>query len=894
MLNLLGLGLSLLAKDDGMSKTVDDAKGSVLGLSAALDAIGDTAKGFDVVMKKGRTLTTEFEGQLMSMNKTGKALAYNAGLSAEEMKNVTKAATSMSLGIGVSMEEATNATIEYKRVQEDLNKIGIKNETEFAKALNVTGLSATEVREQLQLMSSVGIKSKAGVSGLTASFLEAGKQVGNVSLGFRTMNATLRELDEISVGKTGKRLSEEQMVKLGKGVASTAAMFKSLGYSAEEAMADASDMFREMTAQQTDFSKMFAGTVEDVPKGYEELSIITGDIRKSFDIMKQGPEGMVLGMKQLADAAKSKGLDMDRVLSFVGARMEGVFGKEKTTKMLKFMSNAGDETIKMAEKVTTATEGLGGAAAAFVDDRPLDQKMKMLEDMFHTRLRDINRTGDKFLKDSATSFKLLGNEIVALGKKDGPVGDLTRAFADFDQKGLIGLLPRDLQGTGAALGGFGKVVSDVLDKIRNPLSAVSSALVVFTTAVTDAFLKGPKEINVEGGGKRVLEFGERVQIAIEKVMDRFTNYLTTLPDTISKTVDSIFDSLIGAFGKGEKKGVVDWGKASDRFWNRIFGKDGAFTRLGPIFTKISNFTKALWGGFTKSFDPLTQTDNASQAGINVGLWLGSIWDKAKKWWDENIKPGIIEFGNNFFDGLDAGINPSTAKKKPEGLGGAVGEFLGSIWKIGEEMFMERVFPAILDFGSDIVDGLTSGLEPAQLGSAAPIGMRIGAHIASALETASKLVQQKLPRILSDIIKDTGRILLHSMNPFADDEGPKETLADDLPAAQSTKVTKLLIKAKPASDGVDLPGMAAAPNRANYVELQNTIDYPSYASEWLATTKAQHEEQMAANRALIQAVLTTQPSRSPTMAPPVERNGSSGGGRGSTYNNVDPVTGGVNR
>jgi hypothetical protein len=747
----MGLGFSFAGKDDGLSKTVDKAGDSVNKLFGAMGKVGEAASKFGAVAKQGRQLTSAFEGTLLANKAAGTAIAFNMGVWDKAGQSAVKTGQNISLGIGIGMDEATTAAIEFGRVSEQMKAIGINSAEDLAKSMHVMGMSATDLRVMLTTMGSMGIKSKESIQELSGAFMAAGKSAGDVRGSLAQMGQTLKTLDEVAVRKTGKSLTPEALAKLGKEVAVVSAGFAKLGYGAAESQETASAMFAKLTEDQKAFQNMFSGTADDVPKLAEELAISSGDINTAFKLMQSGPQGFVEGMADMVATAKKNGGDVDKLMTFVGARMEQSLGADMTTKLMKFMKNADGSVRTTMKSVADATEKVGDAQKAYIDPRGLDEKLKIAQDIFETRLREISNKSNEFLNASRRAYSGLGDEIVKLGSDKGPVGDLTRTLADLDHKGLAGLLPKRLQGMGTALGGFGEKIGSTLQGLVSPFGAVKSAISLFAVAMTDAFVNGPKTITEKNELDKMVTrqatFFDRVSMAAAKVGEDFVGYIEALPDKIAIAFDDISKAVNGWFGAKGKQGQSAWTARIKDWWERLSRAWSKVTvSIWPEFKKsINTFWKGLMGAF--DFSSADKGADGESAAAKLGTWLRDVWLKAEAWWSTEVWPKISAFGSNLWDGLLHSFDPDKNKKAgdPKNMGTSIGNWLGEAGKV--------LWAELEIFGRNFWAGLSGAFDPQKnkLGSSG-MGEQLGAFLGKAAKTASDWIVDHIPEMTEKLMK----------------------------------------------------------------------------------------------------------------------------------------------
>ena len=728
----MGLGFNLTAKDDGLSETAEKSTDSLQKLMGVVDSLGERAVKMGGLATQGRELTTGFEAMLLQNRKSVKALSFQMGVWGDKADEVVKKAQGMSLAIGVSAEHAAEATIEYKKGLTSFNAVGIMSAEDLAKATEVLGVKATFLREQLNSMSQVtGIKTPKAMKKLVGSFMLAGKQIGDVSGSFQQLEETMNTLRTRSA-QVGA-MTEDQMAALGGEVAVLTAGLSKMGVKGEEAKGFASDLFTKMTEGAAHFQQIFSGTQNDIPKLAESLAITTGQVDESFSLMQQGPQGFMSGMAKLVKSAKDKlgPAGVGKVMKFMTHQMNEALGPDMATKLSNYLSNASDEALETMAEVSKGAAGLKDARDHYIDPRGLDERMALAEEAFRTRLRDLNKTGEKYLADTQASFKVLGDELTRLGQDKGPVGSLTRTLVDLDQKGLVGLLPDRLQGMAAALGKFATTIGNTLKKITSPLDLFESGMMTFGIAMTDAYLHAGQVFNKttgkwEGTINTQLGFFDRFKIALKSVGNDIAEWFEALPKKVSDGLDSILKTL------------TDWLKPG--------GKSDSNWKAGVM---------GWWKRMTESFSKLFSPENRKK--------LSDIWEliapELKKGWDSLVAE-VDGFVKDFWEGFTNALDPENSKKPVDGtVGGFIGDALGGVWKWVKESVWPKITKFVGDFWKELTNSLSS--DPDKVASPNTVGGKIGKWLGDALKTGFDKLGDMLPGLIGDLLwaiaKAFGRI-----------------------------------------------------------------------------------------------------------------------------------------
>ena len=780
----MGLGFNFGGKDAGLSKAVDGALSSVSKLTAGIAGV---SSAMGQLAEQGRDPTTPFEAQMTANNVSLTSMAANLGKSGEPLKKFTQQSQALALTMNRSAEEAGNATGQFDRMSDAQTAAGINSAATLLKLADVSGVNATVFADASnQMMKMKGMSKEAGAS-ILDSMTAAGQATGDVAGALHETATRMALLQKRSAllaqGFVGIGIEE-----FSKQIDSTAvSMQKATKVSASTARAFATGLAESIQNSAQAFKELTVGTGEDVPEMLKAMALTTGDVEKAFHTMEGGTEGFMDTMRTLT---KNMGGDKDKigkVMTWLQAKTGEAFGPERSKEIVNYLSTATEETDKQGKAIKKASGALQayakeGFKTGYTDAR----RMELAEEMFVARLRNINKTSKIFADETSKSFNLLGGEIETLGKDKGPVGQLTNTLIDLDQKGLIGLLPTKLQGTAVAMGGFAKRLGKTLEGILNPLNLAESGVVLFATAMTDAFMKQDKKT-------KMLSFMDRIGLAFESVANDAVNYLETLPDKITGVMDSISKTLGGFFdGKGGASGK--WGTKIRAWWGRILV---VFTKMEPIIARIRTFAVDLWEGIVNTLDPSTQKDTDS-VGTKMGQWIRSGWDVAKKYFDDKVWPVIKKFGNDFWVGIRGALGTENAD--PNGPG----------YKIGK--WINEAFDAAITKVTDALPGLLWDLFKFLVKSA----------VKGLIWVAQELSPAKLAGRAFDALT-----------------GPSDPIDADAPSGPGATISKKTItKSTPDMLAKSGTGMATA-------ALVGATDWPAHAAEKEKKDSERHREMMQA-------------------------------------------------
>lgn len=673
---------------------------SVSKLTAGIAGVSTELGG---LAKQGRDPTTAMEASFIANAVESRKLAVNLGKTGKAIGAFSQEAQSMALELNRSTEATGSAIGQFERMKDVSTKTGIDSAKTMAKLADVSGVNAQVFTDaSLQMSKMEGMSKEAGAS-LLDTMTKAGQATGDANGALAEIPQRMALLQKRSALLRGT-FKGIGIAEFSKQIDSTAvSMQKATGVSAETARAfsmglggalqDAAQEFKNLTQGEEAGLNVLTG-----------LALTSGDVNTAFEAMKGGPEDF---MKMMQGMVKNLGGDkqkISQVMDWVAAKTGKAFGPERATEIVNFLAASTEGTYKQGEAVKDATGALQKyAKEGFSTGYTAAKRIAIAEELFVTKMRNINKTAETFANESVKSFKMLGEEMVELGKDKGPAGQLTRTLVDLDQKGLVGLLPEKLQGTAVALGGLTERLGKTLKGVLNPLNAIESLFVVFGTAMTHAFMQT----------KKGLPFLERLGQAFESVGEDAVKWLETLPDKIINVFYKITDAVGGFFKKDSAGGASKWGAIFKRWWERIVT---AFTRLEPILKEIRKFGEELWAGITTALDP---TKNASSepdgtTGGAIGRWLGEAWLSAKTYWDQKIYPEVKKLWDTFTAGFGGSGDASTT-------GGQLGIWIRSAFetalKFLEDNIPKVIATALVDVPGAILRAIADGLEKTWYGKA---------------------------------------------------------------------------------------------------------------------------------------------------------------------------------
>jgi len=584
---------------------------------AIFEKLGGIAEKVAHIGNLGMNLTTGFEAQMQQMSVAARKSAANFGVTGKALDQMTGAAAGMAKGMNISTETTTDALYSFSKAQKEFTAVGIDSALTLAKFSDLTGISATTMRESLlKARKELGFSDKE-IQLVTGSFLSMGKAIGNVPGALADMPEVLKMMGELkSWGVTDTKV-------LSAFAAQTAALargFKETGKGADEARQLSLTLTKAIIDSKANISRMFAGTADDLSEFTQNLGISVGDISEAFDLMKKGPEGMMQGLAKMVLQLKKQGKDVSGPLTFLHARLEQAIGPEASAQMTTFLQSATEETLSMMTATKTTSESLGKfAKEGWRSTKTLQEAWEDTKNSFISNFRQIARKeAVDFVRDTGKEFNKFNGQLHDIVKKGGPLAAVVTKLSEMHQLGVTALIPKTLRPMAAL---FGTIADQLL-----PMAAQLGAL-----GFRFRMLTSPVGLLVIGIGAIVGWFiklrseGKSTTEALKRITDVFDNFT---------------DSIVNP-GKGGKGGIGG-------FLGKFFSRERIRSAINAIKENLFEVPKVIFA-IISGKDPHAQTfvgKLARDVGLllrfavralvaearqfNFGALLGAVWGGLQK------------------------------------------------------------------------------------------------------------------------------------------------------------------------------------------------------------------------------------------------------------------------
>lgn len=649
------VGAAASAMKDTLGKAF---KGAGQAVSSQMKSIGS---GVSRLLTAQTNLSTGLEAEGIQLAKAARTTGAQIGYTGAELKKFTREAAGMAAALNIDASTAGKAIYQFKWAGKELAAVGIRSAKQVAK-LQESGIVNTEnlaknmrrLREQFQF-------TDAGMGTFIGSLYELGKEAGDVPGAIDKAGQIIEVLGAVT-DKTGKLMRGVELEKFAASTVAASRGFYAIYQDADKATEVATGLAKVIASNRDQYQHLFDGTAEGYPEMLLNLERLGVRAKDAFALMQEGPEGVMKGLALMTKDLRKSGKTPEEIgatLSAVRGWMGKAFGDPAIAEAIEDfsarVSKADDKTLDAMAAIKGATVDLGKLGdEAHTTGRTLDEEFSRIKEAGVMGFRAISRASAvAFVQATGKEFQRFNKKMAALGKEDGPLGDVVRKLSLMHQIGAYALIPETLRpmavlfgeiGTqiGPLLGALTPIVGGllpVLSDMGGPmalLSIASAALVVPLTAlglrfgqlllegksVGQAFTQIGKDIQDFANGA-VKQLGESVDWVYGKFTEvdwkaAFSGLFDALKSFASGDMD-ILGMLFGG-GAGESKGRISEmaGKVKamvfdlkDAFVAAVAEADwaaigaGLLDKLIYVFVELPNkmIRKVLgfdWGGVAKA------------------------------------------------------------------------------------------------------------------------------------------------------------------------------------------------------------------------------------------------------------------------------------------------------
>jgi phage-related protein len=642
----------------------------ISGFGAAAERAGDMVDAvtgiparignqIHTIANQGVNLTNSLEGEAVGLATTARSVGVNMGYLGQDLNRFIGQATGMAMGLNIGADEAARAIRAWDESAETLGATGLSSAQDVARLTAALGVNADVLRNSTLEMQNLGA-SEDEIHRITSAVALMGRETGDLS-------GALNELPQILQMLERRRAlgdSPEQMAAFAADTAAAARGLFEFTQDSERARSMASELAGTVTESREAFQNMFAGAEAELPQIVTELAIVSGDVNDAFDVMAQGPGGLIEGMGQLVQSTRTQGGDVDRVLEFMRGRLQQVFGAEMTGTLVNFWRTMDSNTIQAMGSVRNATVDLGELGRqAHSTGRTMDEVFERMRGSFQVAMRRISRQDSRdFLRRTRQSLRDLRVAANEAAQSEGPLSDVMGLLSRSQQLGALALLPEELRGSAVAADELRGQIMPLIQAFSSwggILDTVLGYVGIFATDVISEWGRITRRAKRAGED---LDPMAALGQAIDRQADRYAgileNWIDGTEDFVVRAAEAFgdlnFDALFETTAEGEEEGgvmgairrvmnrlaEVDWG----RIWKGIErGLDSLFIQLQPwLEEKVAQMREII---FDRIRDWWGQIDWRSAFGegneIAAGLWVAfrpalvALGELIGEWFEDN-------------------------------------------------------------------------------------------------------------------------------------------------------------------------------------------------------------------------------------------------------------------
>lgn len=692
-MNFLGLGFSFGGRDKGMSKTIENQT-KHLGLmgnavktldkilsinrlatfinALSLSRLKDISDRIENISSAGRNLTTDLESTFQSNSRTMAAFGVTVGKTGADLKKFKKETNSAAYETGISIDEMGKAFYGFEPAAQILTDLGIKGGKDFAKFAEVAGVDAQQFGWGVgQMSKQIGLSSEQ-MNLLISQATKFGQTTGTLG---QTLN-DLPQMAELFNARKALGDSPEAIANFGQQIFGLGdALFQA---GVQDAGGFAKHLAKTMTDSKKSFKDLFAGVGDDLNSFHQELMVSGLDANKVFASMEQGPADFMKMMAEQVSMLEANGGDVGKALEFMRGRMSQTFGEEQTNQIVTALQDPVKRGAMAALKLETkATDALGNIVKEGYEGRfTLAEQFERSEAMMVHRFRQIGREETKqFVKSSQKAFKQFGDSLEKISKEKGPLGMLVRKMSEAHQIGAQAFIPEVMRPMVTLAGSAVKEMGPMLG-------------ILGSLGFRFGMLLNPVNLLLIAGGALIAWFvalrlqGKSTVEAVQSMGDTIANFVSMVPEYISRGLDAVI-GFFKSFGKKAEKGGPDWGAMVGKWVAQI---SGAFKAAWPTIKEqlltlggmFMGWAKSVdWSGMAKSF-LLNLIEGMNKGRLLLAEAVVSLVDWALKA-IEDIDFGKLvgSLGNLLIDGV--GLILSGLAPVVETLLARLPEFLMRVW-----------------------------------------------------------------------------------------------------------------------------------------------------------------------------------------------------------------------
>lgn len=651
------VGLALGPVISGFGEAAESAGGMLDAITGIPARAGQAISN---IVSDQTNLTHSMEAEAVGFATSARAIGVNMGYLGGELNRFTGRATGMAMGLNVGADEAARAIRAWDESADELGATGLSSAQDVARFTAALGVNADVLRNSTLEMRNLGATDDQ-IRLITSSIALMGRETGDLS-------GALGELPQVMQMLERRRALGETPEQMAAFAADTAAAARGLFEFTEDsdrARSIASSLAGTVTEGREAFQNMFAGTEDQLPQFVSELAITTGSARTAFDMMREGPGGMLQGIGELVQGTRGNAAQFARVMDFFRGRLQTVFGADTTATLIDFWGTMDSETVGAMESIRTAEVDLGDLARqAHRTGRTMDEVFERMRGSFQVAMRRFAR-GDsrEFLQNTRRSLNALRVAGEEAHRSQGPLTEVMGLLSRSQQLGALALMPAELRGSAVAADELRGQITPLIAAFSSwggILDTVLGYVSIFATDVISSWGRITRASR-RGGGETIdsmTALGQAIDEQAQRYAGIFEEWIDGIEDWVVQAAEAFgslnFDALFETTEGDEDQGVMG---AIRRVLERLEDIDWARIWAG-IRTGLSNLFEHIQPWLEEKMNQLRDI----------------VWNRLGTWWDAIDWEALFQGAGDAGGGLWSALEPAFSV-----LGDMIGQWLSDHW-----------------------------------------------------------------------------------------------------------------------------------------------------------------------------------------------------------------------
>lgn len=652
------VGLALGPVVSGFGEAAESAGGMI---DTIADIPARAGRSIHRLVENQTNLTHSLEGEALGFATSARAIGVNMGYLGADLNRFTGRATGMAMGLNIGAEEAARAIRAWDESASELGATGLRSAQDVARLTAALGINADTLRNSTLEMRNLGATDDQ-IRLVTSSIALMGRETGDLAGAMGELPQVIQMLERRrALGDT-----PEQMAAFAADTAAAARGLFEFTQDSDRARSIASSLAQTVTEGREAFQNMFAGTEDQLPQFVSELAITTGSARRAFDMMREGPGGMIEGIGQLVQATQGDAGRFARVMEFFRGRLQTVFGAETTATLVDFWGTMDSETVAAMDSIRSAEVDLGDLARqAHRTGRTMDEVFERMRGFFQVAMRRFARADSReFLRNTRASLRDLRVAAEEAHRSTGPLSDVMGLLSRSQQLGALALMPAELRGSAVAADELRGQIMPLVEAFSSwggIFDTVLGYVSIFATDVISSWGRITRASRRAGG--EAIDPMEALGQAIDQQANRyagiFERWIGSIENWVVRAAESFgqlnFDALFAETPEGEEdRGVMG---AIRRVLNRLEDVDWA----------------RIWAGIRTGLNNLFE---------HVRPWLEEkvnqmrdiVWNRIGTWWNAIDWDALFRGTGEVGSGLWSAFEPALTA-----LGRLIGDWLSEHW-----------------------------------------------------------------------------------------------------------------------------------------------------------------------------------------------------------------------